>query len=92
MILSLPSLLAAFYLQGGVAYYQERACVQPGYTRHYDLTKVKDPYGTMELGFQADPMRQLHVEIAARHASSIATHEDKGINSIEARIRWTPWK
>lgn len=88
----LHSLLLALYLQGGVAVYKPLdAPTRFDYWAH-DINVTSNPYGTLELGLQTDYSSNLHFEIAARHASSIATREDHGINSLEIRVRYSPFR
>lgn len=84
-------LLAAIYFQGGFAMYKHIDQPKPSVCWRFDICEVRNPYGTLEIGLQSDPFHSIHIEAALRHASSIAV-QDHGINSIEARVRWSPFR
>lgn len=57
----------------------------------YDITRVENPYGIVELGWQKQ-YDQASIDIALRHESSMGTRKDKGFNSIEVRFNWFPFR
>ena len=71
--------------------------------RMYDINETKNPYASVMVGYQwnglghtwvksNDKWEQityhLHLSIAVRHESSIATGKDRGINDLRLTLRW----
>lgn len=86
------ALLAALYLQVGLA---ADHSVSPPTGRYsywaYDLNVVRNPYGIAEVGIETDPSRSLQLQLALRHVSSLPAR-DHGINSMEVRLKWKPFR
>lgn len=62
-------------------------------TRREDIFSdtSQNPYGSVAIGYVVDfPTAQLSLE--ARHTSSLALEDDKGINSLQLRLRWFPFR
>jgi len=53
--------------------------------------RAANPYGRFALGYALD-MRSIVVAIEGTHVSSLATSHDRGINSLEVRARWYPFR
>lgn len=50
-----------------------------------------NPYGRLSLGYQVElPSVTLSLELS--HLSSIATNQDRGVNSISFKARWFPFR
>lgn len=88
----MSALLGSLFLGVGIAAYTPIEPPKPGYCWNYDICHTKNPYGTLELGSQWDYSHGVHLEFVLRHASSIATTQDHGINSAELRLRYSPFK
>lgn len=85
------TLLAGLYISLGAAYAgQTPAPPCPTCGWYYDITRVRNPYGIVELGWTHESGK-FAVDIAARHESSIPAG-DHGLNSAEVRLKWMPWK
>lgn len=53
--------------------------------------RAANPYGRLTLGYAID-VRSLTVALEGSHVSSLATSGDRGINSLEIRARWYPFR
>ena len=88
------AILAALYLQGGLALAPGAAYSPPGYFDPYDINQVRNPYGTAALGFDHDAGRW-HFELQAHHMSSLAVDaahgHQTGINALEFNVRLHPF-
>lgn len=51
----------------------------------------RNPYGKLALGYELD-FRSVRVALEAAHQSSVATNNDKGINSLSLSLRWYPFR
>lgn len=56
-----------------------------------DINEARNPYGRLSLGYQID-FSNVSWRLEASHISSIATSEDRGINSIAISARWFPFR
>lgn len=84
--------LAGIYLSIGMAYVgQSPAPTCPTCGWYHDITQVENPYGVAELGWSKQ-WDQSSIDIALRHESSLATTKDHGLNSVEIRFRWNPFR
>jgi hypothetical protein len=52
---------------------------------------ARNPYGRFSLGYVMD-MDHLVLTLEGSHLSSIAAPRDRGINSLEMRLRWYPFR
>ena len=50
----------------------------------------ENPYGRISLGYEVE-FRSFSWRVEASHISSIATNEDRGINSVSLSARWFPF-
>jgi hypothetical protein len=94
----LESLIAAFYLQGGVAYMVPSptpSCVaRPICYYLTDINRVYNPYGNLEVGLEFggdDDNMPFTYTFALRHESSIPA-ADYGQNTVEFRIKYHPFR
>jgi len=58
-------------------------------TRVYDVRY--NPYGRLALGYQLD-FGSLVLSIEGAHRSSLKSDDDRGINSVQLRARWFPFR
>jgi hypothetical protein len=84
------ALLAAFFLQGGVAY-EFPQDPPAGQAWAYSRAQTVNPYGVFALGFETDPDRPFSAQLAFRHASSLRVR-DHGDNSLELTLKWKPFR
>lgn len=103
---SLLSLIACFswsgvYVDGGLLYQdsgvEEKATTYEWYDGGYHLQASSDdryaanPYGRMALGYELR-FSSVTLALEAAHTSSIATNQDRGVNEINLRARWYPFR
>lgn len=92
-------LLTCFYIALGLADIPDKPPTLPvGDYYRFNINDVRNPYGTAEIGWSVN-RGKWDFELAARHMSSLAIdyeygdfHHQYGINTVEARVRWYPWK
>lgn len=98
---TLATLIACFSWSGlfvdtGIAY-QDKGEQWSGYFHPTDKEPYKtanwrhNPYGRFGLGYEIQ-FRTVRWSIEAIHVSSIATNEDRGVNSIGISARWFPFR
>lgn len=84
--------LAGIYLSLGAAYLDTPPAPPcPACYWYYDINRVRNPFGVAELGYTHD-WDNTSVDLAIRHESSVATSKDHGMNSVELRFKWRPFK
>jgi hypothetical protein len=55
------------------------------------VMRAANPYGRFALGYQVElPRVTFSLEVA--HVSSLATADDRGVNSLQLRARWYPFR
>lgn len=60
-------------------------------TTHRSSRDAANPYGRLALGYAVElPRVTLSLELA--HVSSLATDSDRGVNSLQLRARWFPFR
>lgn len=57
----------------------------------WDINKVVNPYGTVEIGYDRPFGRRFDVKFDVHHISSIPVN-DQGQNTAEISLRWYPWR
>ena len=90
----MQAILAALYLQAGAAYMLPHGSPQSygwEYWR-FDITEVRNPYGSLEVGFETDQDRHLSGSLSFRHLSSMTRGQDFGQNTVEVRVKWKPFR
>ena len=87
----LESILASIYLQGSIAVYRGVTAPPAGKAWLLDITRTANPYGVLQLGSTIYANKRWMVDLDLRHASSMATGQDKGINSAEFSVRFYPF-
>jgi hypothetical protein len=87
------SILAAFFLQGGIAWMPSPPSPQSfGYTYwSYDINRVQNPYGSFEVGFDHDWGRW-NVSLYGRHISSMEIGNDHGSDTLEFTVMVHPFR
>lgn len=69
--------------------------VLPGVTetvKTYALSaEPLNPYGRLAVGYGID-FRSVSLSLEVAHVSSLATNEDRGVNSLQLRARWYPFR
>jgi hypothetical protein len=66
----------------------------PAHTSRYSesaRSPAENPYGRIALGYQID-FRHVSWSIEIQHISSLATDRDRGVNSVQLRARWFPFR
>lgn len=63
----------------------------PGVYR-YDINRTRNPYGVLALGYQFDLSRKLQLTLKLQHESSLSTGRDRGTNSAQLVMRWSPFR
>lgn len=84
--------LAGLHLTLGTAYLAQTPsppCPQCWWW--YDATRIKNPYGIAEIGWKRE-WDQASIDVVLRHESSVATTLDHGMNSVEVRASWYPFR
>lgn len=51
----------------------------------------QNPYGRLSVGYQID-FQHVSWSIEVQHTSSLATDRDRGVNSVQLRARWFPFR
>lgn len=51
----------------------------------------QNPYGRLALGYQLD-LGNVVMSLELSHVSSLATDADRGVNSLQLRARWFPFR
>lgn len=99
---------SSFYVDAGLAYQDAGIyVVHEGYSTatlaHDGLVEtssihrrvvqnfVDNPYGRIALGYELS-FHAASIRVEAMHISSLATNEDRGVNSIAINARWYPFK
>lgn len=55
------------------------------------VNEAQNPYGRLSLGYQID-VNNTSWRLELSHISSVATSEDRGINSVAISARWYPFR
>lgn len=56
---------------------------------HRASLRADNPYGRLALGYALD-FRRVSLSLEVAHVSSLATADDRGVNSVQLRARWYP--
>ena len=87
----MSTILAGLYITAGLA-------VQNGHTNecracywYYDINRVRNPYGSLELGWSAELSRWVTFSVNVRHESSVPK-KDFGRDQFGVAITWRPWR
>lgn len=59
--------------------------------RESDSHYAANPYGRLAIGYGFD-LRRVSLSLEVAHVSSLATADDRGVNSLQLRARWYPFR
>lgn len=71
--------------------YIDTGAVQETSWREEISHRSRNPYGRLSLGYELD-FKSIRIALEAMHNSSIATKDDKGVNSLSLTMRWYPFR
>lgn len=87
----MSALLSSLFIQVGLAYLQPVSDHGTWGLSEYDRTHLYNPYGTIEIGLEAQPDRRFSFSLSVRHQSAIPVN-DWGDNSFEVAVKWKPFR
>jgi hypothetical protein len=64
---------------------------QYGLQRDVVSTYSENPYGRLALGYEIE-FRHISWSLEVAHTSSLASSTDRGINSVQLRAHWYPFR
>lgn len=89
---TLCAILCNLYLSAGAAYLNTvHAPPCQNCAWYHDITRPKNPYGVLAVGWETPQLRGLSAGLEARHMSSTSSGKDAGVDTIEARLTWRPF-
>lgn len=60
-------------------------------TEQVPTMRAVNPYGRLALGYGID-FRSVSLSLELSHVSSLATEDDRGVNAVQLRARWFPFR
>jgi hypothetical protein len=60
-------------------------------TRHGYSHEAINPYGSLAIGIRIEFSPEFLATIEGRHDSSLASNDDRGVNSVRFQLFWFPW-
>lgn len=84
-------LLCCLFIQGGFAGMMQPFHAPPGRYWTFDINRVENPYGIVELGYSRPIGKRWDFQFDLRHDSSIPAN-DQGQNTAEVALRWYPFR
>lgn len=90
----LTCILCGLYAEVGLQAQASPPKVPPGWQHHlYDRNAARNPYGTIELGYEVQVSPRVRATLALRHESSLVVDGyEFGEDSVALRVRFTPWR
>ena len=60
-------------------------------TERVPTMRAANPYGRLALGYCLD-FRRVSLSLEVSHVSSLSTADDRGVNAVQLRARWYPFR